>query len=45
MQSSGSEDTDASDSTVPNSETLALTVVIAYNEDTKCSGKTPSMFK
>ena len=45
MQSSGSEDTDASGITVPNSESLALAVVIAYIEDTNCNGETPSVFK
>ena len=45
MQSSGSEDTDASSITVPNSESLALAEVIAYIEDTNCSGETPSVFK
>jgi len=38
MQSSGSEDTDASGSTTPNSESLALTDVFAYIEDTNCCG-------
>jgi len=45
MQSSGSEDTDASGNTMPNSESLALAEVFAYIEDTNCCGKTLSMFK